>query len=327
MKLIVQIAATLISLRALNIVVVAAEQPAKTENYKTIRADILSTITSINEIRLIMINSELKGASGGSGTGDGKTVTRLTTNVSENNKTLKELSNEAKSNDIRLSIIESSIFSKSDNHFSDYVTSSSKKVFAIKLVQNRRGDSDCDALTDTYTFLRTPNYNNDAVDIIESIKRHDISGKVCFERDVIKRKTASELLYISNQNKVYNEYPVNDIATYIKPVVLLTSTMEKGKSFGSGGIINYESNGTSNTLVFNKVSTLLDTEIDITLMVNQAEKTYHNCIIIGTRSNSTVSTEWYCPGDGLVKRVIFYPSASNKPARSEIITLKTIAAY
>jgi hypothetical protein len=306
--------------------VTAAEQTKKPENYKNIRADILSTITSINEIRLIMINNELKGAtSGGTGTGDGKAVTRLTTNVSENNKSLKELNNEAKSNNIRLTILESSIFSKTDNHFDDYITSTSKKIFAIKQVQNRRGDTDCDALTDTYQYLRTLNY--DAVDIIETITRHDISGKVCFERDVIKRKTPTKLLYVSKQNKIYNEYQVNDIATYIEPVVLLTSTMEEGKSFGSGGIINYVSNGVTNTLVFNKVSTVLNTETEITLTVNDAEKTYLNCIIVGTRSNSTVSTEWYCPGDGLVKRVIFYPSTKNKAARSEIITLKSIAAY
>ncbi|MFV2060563.1 MAG: hypothetical protein ACC653_07745 [Gammaproteobacteria bacterium] len=308
----------------------AGEQSTKPENYKTIRADILATITSINEIRLIMINSELKGsnaAGGTSGTGDGKVVSRLTTNISENNKTLKELNNQVKSSDLRLSILESSLFTKTNNHFENYITSTSEKVFSIKLVQNRRGESDCDAITDTYVYLRTPNYNDNAVDIIETITRHDISGKVCFQRDVIKRKTPTKLLYISNQNKVYNEYPVNDIASYIEPVVLLTSTMEEGKSFGSGGIINYVSNGTTNTLVFNKVSTVLNSEAKLTLTVNQAEKTYRNCIIIGTRSNSTVSTEWYCPGDGLVKRVIFYPSIKNKPARSEIITLKSIAAY
>jgi len=325
MNLIIRILVTIVFVYSSGILLAAGQQ-SKVQSLKTIRADILSTITSINEIRLIMINSELKGDGSNSDTtkGNGKTVTRLTTNVTENNKVLKELRNEALSNDIRLSILEKATFSKAENNFNDYITSTSQKIFNIKSVQSSR-NTDCDPMTDTYTYNRTQNY--DDIDIVEKIVRHDISGKVCFERDVFKRKTPSELLYLSSHSKVYNDYPVNDIATYTNAVTVLTSSMEKGKSFGGGGMITYESNGTVNTLVYNKVSTLLNEDAEITLLVNQAEKTYLNCLIIGTRSNSTVSTEWYCPGDGLVKRIIFYPSVANKASRSEIITLNSITAY
>jgi len=302
--------------------VFAIDKNSKAQNFDDIRADILATITSINEIRLIMINSNLDKTKNTGNQASSKKFTRLTTNVSKNNNTLTDLLNEAKSNNIRLSILENSTFSIDENNFNDYITTSTSKKFNIKLVQSRRDSLDCDPTLDSYTYIRTPNDNG--IDIIETITRYDISGKICFQRDNVKRKTASELLYLSSKNKIYNDYPVNDIATYTKPVIVLTSTMKKGKSFGSGGIITYESNGSSNTLVFNKVSTVLDNEAEITLIVNNAEKTYLNCLIIGTRSNSTVSTEWYCPGDGLVKRVIFYPGVADKPSRSEIITLKTI---
>lgn len=305
-------------------VVVAEQGKPKAQSFSDIRADILATITSINEIRLIMINSDLNNKNNNKKV-DNETFTRLTSNIKSNNTTVKKLTNELKSNNIRLSILESATFSKADNNFNDYITLSSKKIFNVNLVQTHRGSVDCDATTDTYRYLRTPNDN--FVDIVETITRHELSGKVCFERDVIKRKTATELLYLSSQNKIYNDYSVNDIATYTDPVKVLVSTMEKGKSFGSGGTIKYQSNGLSNTLVFNKVSTLLDTDVELTLTVNEAEKTYFNCIIIGTRSNSTVSTEWYCPGDGLVKRIAFFPGVKNKPSRSEIITLKYIAQY
>jgi len=326
MKSLIQLLLMALVTCSLSVVFAAEQAPAKTPTLSGIRADILATITSINQIRLIMINAELKGDGSGNNTnkGNGKTITRLTTNVSENNKTLKNLRNEAKSNDIRLSILEKATFSKADNDFNDYITTTSQKIFSIQSVQNSR-TAECDPITDTYSYLRT--LNNDDIDIIETITRYDISGKVCFERDVFKRKTPTALLYLSNKNKIYNNFPVNDIVTYTDPVVVLTSTMELGRSYGSGGTITYESNGTTNTLVFNKVSTLLNENAEITLTVNQAEKTYLNCLIIGTRSNSTVSTEWYCPGDGLVKRVIFYPSVKNKPARSEISILTTIASY
>jgi len=322
MKFIIGVLVTVIFTCSSSLVLAEAKK-SKAQNFKELRADILSTITSINEIRLVMLNSELNRKK--------KKVpsvndAKLFSNVTDNNTTIKELTKETKSNDIRLSILEKSIFSKEDNDFNEYITSSTTKKFNVKLVQSREENIECDAITDTYTYARKPD-TNDGVEIIETITRLDVSGKICFKRDILKRKTATQLLYVSSQNKIYNDYPVYDIATYTKPVIVLTSSMEQGKSFGSGGIITYESNGVTNTLVFNKVSTLLDTEAEITLTVNLAEKTYLNCLIIGTRSNSTVSTEWYCPGDGLVKRIIFYPSAANKPSRSEILTLRNIEQY
>ncbi len=325
-----------------------------------VREEILATITSINELRLLMLKTEMKNkereqqekelkqqeklkqeqvlkaqtntvepeppaATQEKTTNTVNVINTIESNVTNNNEALKELINETKSNNIRLSILEKRTFSKAENDFNDYVTQSSKKVFVVELAQTRRGDIDCDAVTDTYSYTRTTIDEN--IDIVETITRHDVAGSICFERDVYKRKTPTELLYLSNQNKIYNNFPVNDLVTYTDPVIVLASFMEKGISFGSGGIITYQSNGQTNKMVFNKVSTMLNDNAELTLVVNDAEKTYSNCLIIGTRSNSTVSTEWYCPGDGLVKRVIFYPSVENKPARSEIITLRTIAAY
>ncbi len=312
-----------VALTSTSSIVVAEVKKAETQNFSDIRADILTTITSINELRLMMINNDLKN---NKNSGSSKNVKKLVSNVKTNNRTLKELTNEAKSNSIRLAILEKRTFSKGDNDFNEYVTRTTKKVFKIQQVQTRRSEIDCEAVTDTYNYSRVMN-SNDVTDITETITRHDVTGRVCFKRKVHKRKTQTELLYVSNQNKIYNDLPVNDFVTYTDPVIVLTSSMEKGKAFGSGGVINYASNGTSNTLVYNKVSTMLNADAEITLTINDAEKTYLNCLIIGTRSNSTVSTEWYCPGDGLVKRIIFFPGVGEKPSRSEIVTLKTIAAY
>ncbi|VAW92139.1 hypothetical protein MNBD_GAMMA22-2370 [hydrothermal vent metagenome] len=327
-----------------------------------IREDILATIKSINELRLLMLKNEVQEKerqkqeklklqsqkqtiktqaplieqalsteqvpSSPVQTKNIKpnnTISIIEAKVTDNNKVLNDLSNDIKSNNIRLSILEKRTFSKADNDFNDYVTKSSKKVFVVELAQTRRGDIDCDAVTDTYAYTRTA--IDDNIDITETITRHDVAGSICFEREIYKRKTPTELLYLSNQNKIFNNFPVDDLVTYTEPVIVLASSMKKGISFGSGGIITYQSNGQTNKMVFNKVSTMLSDNAELTLIVNDAEKTYSNCLIIGTRSNSTVSTEWYCPGDGMVKRVIFYPSVANKPARSEITTLRTITAY
>ncbi len=351
-KLAVFVSAILFSVHGTSV----AEVNSSATPHTDVREEILATITSINELRLLLLKTEMKDkereklkqaeklkqeqalkvqtnavepelavAQEKSTNNTVSVVSAIESNVTNNNEALENLINETKSNNIRLSILEKRTFSKAENDFNDYVTKSSNKVFVVELAQTRRGDVDCDAVTDTYSYNRTTTDEN--IDIIETITRHDIAGSICFERDVFKRKTPTELLYLSNQNKIYNNFPVSDLVTYTDPVIVLASSMEKGISFGSGGIITYQSNGQTNKMVFNKVSTMLNDNAELILVVNDAEKTYSNCLIIGTRSNSTVSTEWYCPGDGLVKRVIFYPSVENKPARSEIITLRSIAAY
>jgi hypothetical protein len=187
----------------------------------------------------------------------------------------------------------------------DYLSSATTKVFSINFGDGT-GDQACNAITEVQSFQRTPN-GNDTTIVKTSTQNTtdpvDAANEVCLETVKTYNLTPEEFSFVSNVRTTLNSTESN-LVNFDTPITQFTSTMEIGKTTGDSDFRT--STGSVTQISFRSSfaysATLLKVEPTLILTINGASKTYTNCLIFKIDRNTKIYNDWYCPGEGLVKR-------------------------
>ncbi len=186
--------------------------------------------------------------------------------------------------------------------YKNYQSSATTKTFTVSPMNNNGG---CTTTTVTYSFQRTAATNGLVKTVTEIDDSVANSSTVCIEKKFTYLETPTKLTLVSLSRNIPDAVnPTNILNTYDTPVTELTRAMELGKTIGDAAIRTKINNGVTSTDVFLYKATLLEIEESLTLTVNNVETTFSNCLIFDIERNfQNRSTEWLCPGEGVVKRL------------------------